>query len=122
MIELGQSSEFASQLLLLFAKDLYVHKLWSSPDESCYRADSLMEDFGVLDCRPVSVLGLLEFMFGPMFWPEGEARKEAVWEAFKDACVNFSHWTPMVHHIIGGDKSQLTQLVYVPLQSHWIKA
>jgi hypothetical protein len=99
MVEIGQSGELTSRLLLLLAKDLFVRQRPSKgaiQDLHCNRGG----DTELLDCQKVSVIKFLEYLFGTTFWSKaGEEAKTA----FQHAYINFSHWVPMTEFISPSD-------------------
>ncbi|KAG0702724.1 hypothetical protein DFH29DRAFT_920145 [Suillus ampliporus] len=99
MVELGQSGELTSRLLLLLAKDMCVRK-YLSKDRPPYIWDLHYNvegswDAELMDCRKVSVIRFLQYLFGEDFWSTVEEAKTA----FKHAYINFSHWVPMTEFI-----------------------
>ncbi|KAG1799086.1 hypothetical protein EV424DRAFT_1559508 [Suillus variegatus] len=95
MVEIGQSGELASRLLLLLAKDLFVRKdppngvIW----DLLYNGSG---DAELIDCRKVSVIDFLEYLFGQTFWSRTVKEAKA---AFQHAYINFSHWVSMTEFI-----------------------
>ncbi|KAG2152688.1 uncharacterized protein EDB93DRAFT_1327626 [Suillus bovinus] len=94
MVEIGQSGELASRLLLLLAKDLFIRK---DPSQ-----DVIMDihhvgnsDADLIDCQKVPVIDFLEYLFGETFWSELAEAKAA----FQHAYINFSHWVAMTEFI-----------------------
>ncbi|KAG2141144.1 uncharacterized protein EDB93DRAFT_639299 [Suillus bovinus] len=95
MVEIGQSGELVSRLLLLLAKDLFVRK---DPPEGVIR-DLYYDGSGdaeLIDCRKVSVIDFLEYLFGQTFWSRTVEEAKA---AFQHAYINFSHWISMTEFI-----------------------
>ncbi|KAG2047170.1 hypothetical protein BDR06DRAFT_964261 [Suillus hirtellus] len=95
MVEIGQSGELASRLLLLLAKDLFVRK---DPPNGVIQ-DLLYYGSGdaeLIDCRKVSVIDFLEYLFGETFWSRTVVEAKA---AFQHAYINFSHWVSMTEFI-----------------------
>ncbi|KAG1801836.1 hypothetical protein EV424DRAFT_1559220 [Suillus variegatus] len=95
MVEIGQSGELASRLLLLLAKDLFVRK---DPPNGVIQ-DLLYGGSGdaeLIDCRKVSVIDFLEYLFGQTFWSRTIEEAKA---AFQHAYINFSHWVSMTEFI-----------------------
>ncbi|KAG1738743.1 hypothetical protein EDB19DRAFT_881974 [Suillus lakei] len=95
MVEIGQSGELASRLLLLLAKDIYVRS---------YLSEGMIQDLHyngsgdaeLIDCQKVSVVDFLEYLFGKMFWSR---TVEEAKTAFQHAYINFSHWVSMSEFI-----------------------
>ncbi|KAG2367442.1 hypothetical protein BDR07DRAFT_1457894 [Suillus spraguei] len=89
MIEIGQSRELTSRVLLLLAKDLFIHQ---NPSEGAIW--DLVHDISV-DAK-LLVIEFLAHLFGENFWLKGgeEAKK-----AFQHAYINFLHWVPMTEFI-----------------------
>ncbi|KAG2088463.1 hypothetical protein BD769DRAFT_451985 [Suillus cothurnatus] len=88
MVEIGQSGELTSRLLLLLAKDLLIRQ---DPPKGVIQ-DLHYEGSGeaeLIDCQKVSVIDFLEYLLGKMFW--SRTVKEAK-VAFQHAYINFSHW------------------------------
>lgn len=94
MVEIGQSGELASRLLLLLAKDLFVRK-HSSRGVIQDLIHGGSEDAELLDCQKVSVIDFLEYLFGKTFWSELAEAKAT----FQHAYINFSHWVAMTEFI-----------------------
>ncbi|KAG2095463.1 uncharacterized protein F5147DRAFT_718410 [Suillus discolor] len=95
MVEIGQSGELASRLLLLLAKDLFIRK---DPPKGVIRDLYYNEsgDAELIDCRKVSVVDFLEYLFGETFWSRTIEEAKA---AFQHAYINFSHWVSMTEFI-----------------------
>ncbi|KAG2158309.1 uncharacterized protein EDB93DRAFT_1325447 [Suillus bovinus] len=96
MVEIGQSGELASRLLLLLAKDLFIRK---DPPKGVIR-DLYYNGSGdaeLIDCRKVSVIDFLEYLFGQTFWSRTVEEAKA---AFQHAYINFSHWVSMTEFIL----------------------
>ncbi|KAG1729995.1 hypothetical protein EDB19DRAFT_2012466 [Suillus lakei] len=94
MVEIGQSGELTSRLLLLLAKDLFVrtHPSKNVIQDLYYSGDGSAE---LIDCQKVSVIEFLEYLFGPTFWSGVKEAKKA----FRHAYINFSHWVSMTEFI-----------------------
>ncbi|KAG2141416.1 uncharacterized protein EDB93DRAFT_634537 [Suillus bovinus] len=95
MVEIGQSGELASRLLLLIAKDLFIRK---DPPKDVIR-DLYYYGSGdaeLMDCRKVSLIDFLEYLFGQTFWSRTAKEAKA---AFQHAYINFSHWVSMTEFI-----------------------
>lgn len=91
MVEIGQSGELTSRLLLLLAKDLLIRQ---DPPKGVIQ-DLHYEGSGkaeLIDCQKVSVIDFLEYLLGETFW--SRTVKEAK-VAFQHAYINFSHWVSM---------------------------
>ncbi|KAG1894748.1 uncharacterized protein F5891DRAFT_1061388 [Suillus fuscotomentosus] len=84
MVEIGQSGELASRLLLLLAKDLFVRK---DPPNGVIRGLLYggSGDAELIDCRKVST-----------FWSRTIEEAKA---AFQHAYINFLHWVSMTEFI-----------------------
>ncbi|KAG2336290.1 hypothetical protein BDR05DRAFT_1006008 [Suillus weaverae] len=52
-------------------------------------------DAELIDCQKVSVIDFQEYLFGKTFWSRSVEAKIA----FQHACINFSHWVPMIELI-----------------------
>jgi hypothetical protein len=71
MVEIGQSGELASRLLLFLAKDLFVRKITSKGVIQSLNHEGRIEmDAELIDCQKVSVVDFLEYLFGKTFWWE----------------------------------------------------
>ncbi|KAG1791698.1 uncharacterized protein HD556DRAFT_1445054 [Suillus plorans] len=96
MVDIGQTRELTSRLLLLLAKDLCIRQ--SDPSEGMVQdlQYSRSVDAELLDCQKVSIVEFLEYLFGPTFWSKagGEAKT-----TFQRAYINFLHWLPMSEFI-----------------------
>ncbi|KAG1847975.1 hypothetical protein C8R48DRAFT_730899 [Suillus tomentosus] len=94
MVEIGQSGELASRLLLLLAKDLFVRK--DPPPNGVIQGLSYggSGDAELID--KVSVIDFLEYLFGQTFWSRTIEEAKA---AFQHAYINFSHWVSMTQFI-----------------------
>ncbi|KAG1762739.1 hypothetical protein EV702DRAFT_1206236 [Suillus placidus] len=94
MVEIGQSGELASRLLLLLAKDLFIRQDPSAGviQDLHYNGSG---DAELIDCQKVSVIDFLEYLFGKTFWSRSVEGKTA----FQHAYINFSHWVPMTEFI-----------------------
>ena len=102
VVDISQIGELVSRFIWLLAKDFFVRS--SEP-----KNDQVSEfDQELQDCRLVSVVDYLEFVFGPKFWTDNEAAREK----FQDAYINFSHWVSMDYNI-RRDKEGSEQLLYV---------
>ncbi|KAG0697370.1 hypothetical protein DFH29DRAFT_946530 [Suillus ampliporus] len=98
MVELGQSGELTSRLLLLLAKDMFVRKYLSKdglPNIRDLHDIKRSPDAELMDCQKVSVIDFLQYLFGEDFWSTVEEAETA----FKHAYINFSHWVPMTEFI-----------------------
>ncbi|KAG1762984.1 hypothetical protein EV702DRAFT_1052031 [Suillus placidus] len=93
-VEIGQSGELASRLLLLLAKDLFIRQDPSKGVIQDLHYDG-GEDAELIDCQKVSVIDFLEYLFGKTFWSRSLEGKIA----FQHAYINFSHWVPMTEFI-----------------------
>ncbi|KAG1809295.1 uncharacterized protein BJ212DRAFT_602435 [Suillus subaureus] len=95
MVEIGQSGELTSRLLLLLAKDLFIRQ---NPSEDAIQdlRYNRSEDAELLDCQKVSVIEFLVYLFGTTFWSKAGEEAKA---AFRHAYINFSHWVPMTEFI-----------------------
>ncbi|KAH7903157.1 hypothetical protein BJ138DRAFT_1168488 [Hygrophoropsis aurantiaca] len=94
MLDIGKSGELASRLLWLLAKDVYVREvLYAHVIGLC--TDDNNPDF--IDCSGVPVIDFLEFVLGDPFTKE--LQKTGGREAFRGACINFSHWVVMKEFI-----------------------
>ncbi|KAG0700650.1 hypothetical protein DFH29DRAFT_930758 [Suillus ampliporus] len=106
MVELGQSGELTSRLLLLLAKDMCIRK-YLSKDGPQYIRDlhhvvKGSQDAELIDCQKVSIIHFLKYLFGEDFWSTvGEAKT-----AFQHAYINFSHWVPMAEFISPQDSKE----------------
>ncbi|KAG1788140.1 uncharacterized protein HD556DRAFT_915622 [Suillus plorans] len=103
MVEIGQSGELISRLLLLLAKDLFI-RLPVNHSRNVIRGVLCFENehSELLDCKDVSVIDFLEYLFGTAFWSEAGEEAET---AFEDAYINFSHWISMEEFISPPDAS-----------------
>ncbi|KAG2146282.1 hypothetical protein DEU56DRAFT_787283 [Suillus clintonianus] len=98
MVEIGQSGELVSRLVLLLAKDMYVrdHLSEGTIRDLHYNGRG---DAELMDCQKVSVVDFLRYLFGETFWLlAGEEAKTA----FRHAYINFSHWVSMTELISPG--------------------
>ncbi|KAG2116779.1 hypothetical protein DEU56DRAFT_984909 [Suillus clintonianus] len=95
MVNIGQSGELVSRLVLLLAKDMYVrgHLSEGTIHHLRYKGSG---DAELMDCQKVSVLDFLRYLFGKEFWP---LRANT---AFRHAYINFSHWVSMSELISPG--------------------
>ncbi|KAG1831604.1 hypothetical protein EV424DRAFT_160503 [Suillus variegatus] len=95
MVEIGQSGELASRLLLLLAKDIFIRK---DPPKGVIRDLHYngSGDAELMDCRKVSVIDFLEYLFGQTFWSRTVKEAKAT---FQHAYINFSHWVSMTEFI-----------------------
>ena len=105
VVDIGQTGELVSRFIWLLAKDFFVR---SSKPNVAKNVQVLGFDQELQDCRLVSVVDYLEFVFGPKFWTDNGAAREK----FQDAYINFSHWVSM-NYDIRRDKEGLEQLPYV---------
>ncbi|KAG1777972.1 hypothetical protein EV702DRAFT_1196772 [Suillus placidus] len=98
MVEIGQSGELTSRLLLLLAKDLFIRH---EPSQDVIQDlhYNRRGDAELLDCQKVSVIEFPEYLFGMTFW--SKAGEDA-------AYINFSHWVPMTEFISPPDDSEHT--------------
>ncbi|KAG2116781.1 hypothetical protein DEU56DRAFT_905154 [Suillus clintonianus] len=98
MVEIGQSGELVSRLVLLLAKDMYVrgHLSEGTIRDLHYEGSG---DAELIDCQKVSVVDFLQYLFGETFWllADEEAKTN-----FRHAYINFSHWVSMTELISPG--------------------
>ena len=105
VVDIGQIGELVGRFIWLLAKDFFVR---SSPPKVAKNVPVSEFDEELEDCRLVSVVDYLKFVFGPKFWTDNEAAQEE----FQDAYINFSHWVSMNYNI-RRDEEGLEQLPYV---------
>lgn len=107
VIDTGKRGELVSRLILLFAKDLCVRQSGFLQPKLKYgrRANEL------LDCRPLSVVQYLEFLFG-----DGRLT-DSMKEPFYNWYIDFSHWIPMRKPIQAGSEGQLGYVFYYFLRA-----
>ncbi|KAG2140084.1 hypothetical protein DEU56DRAFT_798548 [Suillus clintonianus] len=104
MVEIGQSGELVSRLVLLLAKDMYIrsHLSKGTIQDLHYEGSG---DTDLIDCQKVSVVDFLQHLFGETFWSlAGEEAKAT----FRHAYINFSHWVSMTEFISPKDPKQPT--------------
>ena len=104
VIDIGQIGELVSRFLWLLAKDFFVRRMVNVDAKNKPVSEF---DWKLLDCRLVSAVEFLEFVFGSKIWTDEEAKKQ-----FDGAYVNFSHWISMEYNI-RRRKKDLEQLPYV---------
>ena len=85
---IGNSSELASQLLWLLAKDIVICAEFRNLCISLQLAASSW-DAKLADCKMIPLISYLNFLFGLQSWPPGALK------AFKNDYLNFTHWVKM---------------------------